>query len=398
MKHSIKNIFKNLSVFFVLATIFAGFGVLVAIDHTSSYTKVENLTNQKTIILEILNLSKESIEISLIKLQGKTTQLRYDVEKLHSLYEYSILEKLLLSNSKEYLSDLDTLDKLRVDFTKKADAYYNSSLDSEIHINELQESFNSLNSHITAIIIRSIYYDQAKFNVHKKVTYFAFLVILFATLWYRKRLALIYKDLEFLNNVNLQRYETFSQEAESISLKIKRKPVIAENPAMLDAVTGINNLKGMMNSYSERKGIKDSNFTSVTVFEVDNFSKTNKAYSQELTQSILKKIAFSISLHEQLTDVIARTDYNQFTVILSRATKDILFKDAENIRQSISELKLNSAEMGDIELSISGGHVIKPNNLSLEEAIRQAKKVLLHAQKTSKNRISQVKDLAHSEL
>lgn len=397
MKHSIKNIFKNLSTFFIFATVFAGFGVVVAIEHTSSYKKVENLANQRIIISEILNLSKENPEISLIELQGKTTQLKYDVEKLYSLYEYSLIEKFIL-NSKEYLSDLDILDKLRADFTKKANNYYKDTTDLNLNKNELQESFNSLNNHVNNIIIKSIYYDQAKFNIHQKVTYFAFIIILIASLWYRKRLALIYKDLEFLNNINLQGHNTFSQEAESISLKIRRKPVIAENPIMLDAVTGINNQKGMMNSYAERKGIKDSNFTSVTVFEVDNFSKTNKAYSQELTQSILKKIAFSISLHQQATDVVARTDYNQFTVILSRGTKDQLFKDADDIRCSIFELKLNSTEVGDVKVSLCGGHVLKPNNISLEEAIRQAKKILLHAQKNSKNRISQVKDLAHSEL
>lgn len=398
MKHSIQNIFKNLSTFFILATIFAGFGVIVAIDHSSSYEKVNNLTNQKVIIFDILNLSKENLEISLIKLQGGTTQLQYDVEKLHSLYQYSIFEKFILSNSKEYLGDLDLLDKLRADFTKKANTYYSTTQDSDLYKSELQESFNSLDTHINSMIIKSIYYNQATFNIHKKVTYFAFLAILFATLWYRKRLTLIYKDLEFLNNANLQQYNIFSLEAEAISQKIKRKPVVTDNPTMIDAVTGINNLKGMMSSYSEKKGMKDRNFTSVTVFEVDNFSKTNKAYSQELTQSILKKIAFSISLHQQITDVIARTDYNQFTVILSRETKDQLFKDADNIRHSISELKLSSTEAGEIELSISGGHVTKPNNQSLEEAIRQAKKVLLHAQKKSKNIISQVKDLAHSEL
>lgn len=398
MKHSIKNIFKNLHTFFVLATIFAGFGVFVAVDHTSSYTKVENLINQKDIILDISNLSKKNLEIALIELQGKTTQLKYDVEKLHSLYEYSMLEKLILSNSSEYLNDLDILDKLRADFTKKANVYYNNTIDSDIYKNELKDSFDSLNNHINTIITKSIYYDQEKFNIHKKVTYFAFIVILFATLWYRKRLSQIYKDLEFLNNVNLQQYETFTREAESISLKIKRKPIVTENPTMLDAVTGINNFKGMINSYSEKKGIKDNNFTSVTLFEVDNFSKVNKVYSQETIQNILKKIAFSISLHQLPTDVIARTEYNQFTVILSRATKDLLFKDAENIRRSISELKLNSQETGDIELSITGGHVVKPSNLSLEEAIRQAKKILLHAQENSKNIIFQVKDLANSEL
>lgn len=382
----------------MLATIFAGFGVLVAIDHTNSYTKVENLTNQKIIISEILNLPNETLEISLIKIQGKTTQLKYDVQKLHSIYKSSIMERFILLNSNEYLNDLNMLDKLRVDYTKRADSYYNNTANSNLYKNELQESFNSLNNHIDSMIVRSIYYEQVKFNIHKKVTYFAFIVILFATLWYRKRLALVYKDLEFLSNINSKQYDTFSQEAEAISQKIKRKPEIAENPFMIDAETGINNTQGMMNSYLEKKGIKDSNFTSVTVFEVDNFSKTNKAYSQELTQNILKKIAFSISLHQQATDVIARTDYNQFTVILSRETKDLLFKSVDDIRFSISELRLNSLEAGDIELSVSGGYVIKPNNLSLEEAIKKAKKVLLHAQKISKNRLSQIKDLAHSEL
>ena len=106
-------------------------------------------------------------------------------------------------------------------------------------------------------MIKSISYDQAKFNLHKQVTFIAFIIVLFAALWFRKQLALIYKDLELLSNPNFANYTFFSQEAEAISLKIKRKPPATENPAMLDAVTGINNLKGMMNSYSEKKGSFD---------------------------------------------------------------------------------------------------------------------------------------------
>ena len=144
--------------------------------------------------------------------------------------------------------------------------------------------------------------------------------------------------------------------------------------------------------------MKDENFTSLSILEIDNFSITNKAYSQELTQAILKKIAYIISLHEQVADVIARTDYNQFTIILSRAKREESFTEIDNIRKSISELKMSSPELGEIKITISGGYIIKPNNLSLEEAILQAKKVLRHAQENGKNRISQVKDLAQSEL
>jgi GGDEF domain-containing protein len=103
-------------------------------------------------------------------------------------------------------------------------------------------------------------------------------------------------------------------------------------------------------------------------------------------------------LHQQVTDVIARTEYNQFTIIFSRANKEQLFKEVDAIRQSISELKLSSPELGEITITLSGGYVIKPNNVSLEESIRQAKKVLKHAQNSGGNIISQIKDLAHSEL
>jgi diguanylate cyclase (GGDEF)-like protein len=399
MKNSIKAIFKNLSMFLIAAAVFAAFGVLAALDHSSSYTKIDNLNNQKKVVSEILNLPTDNLELSLIKLSGKTTQLQYDTDNLRSSYDYSFTERFVLLNSKEYLDDLSVLDSLIRKFNLSANEYYNNRRgDIELKENTLKQNAEVLKEHLNSIIFKAISYDKAKFNIHKNVTYFAFIVILLAALFFRKQLELIYKDLEFLNNANIVQYDTFSHEADSISLRIKRKPVVSENPAMLDAVTGINNLKGMMNSYAEKKGIKESNFTSVTVFEVDNFSKTNKAYSQELTQTILKKIAFSISLHQQAADVVARTDYNQFTVILSRPSKDQSFKDAEEIRKSISELKISTPELGDIEITLSGGHVVKPNNTTLEEAIRQAKKVLLHSQKTGKNKISQVKDVAQSEL
>jgi diguanylate cyclase (GGDEF)-like protein len=154
----------------------------------------------------------------------------------------------------------------------------------------------------------------------------------------------------------------------------------------------------MLSSYSSKKGMKDSNFTSVTVFEIDNFSKQKRAFSQEFTQAILKKVAFTISLHEQATDVIARTDYNQFTVILSRASKEQSFKDVDIIRQSISEIKFKVPGGDSTTITTSGGFIIKPNNLHLDEAIRKAKEVLIHAKKNGKNTISQIRDLAEHEL
>lgn len=398
MKHSVKNIFRNLLLSLGVAVIIAAVGVLVALDHASSYKKIDTLTNQKALASEILNLSKENLELSFIQLEGKKTQLRYDIEKLHSIYQQSFVERFIISNSKEYLADLDALELLRADFVKKANTYFEGKKDEEVKIAELTVSYNSYKNYIDTIIIKSLSYDQVKFNIQRWIIILVFATILIIAIWYRKRLSLIYKDLEFLNSVNFGHYDTFSQEVDAVLLKIKRKPTTSENPSMTDALTGINNLKGLMGAYAEKKETKDGAVTSVTVFEVDNFSASNKPYSQELTQSILKKIAFSVSLHRQATDIIARTDHNQFTVIFSRPNKEQLLKSVQNICKSIAELKISSPELGKIEVTLSGGHVIKPKNLSLAEAIRQAKKILSHAQKNGKNRIFQTKDVAQNEL
>lgn len=399
MKHSIKNIFNNLSIFLIVLALFTAGEAFLSFDHSSSYDKVDNLQNQKKIISSLTHLSKDDIELALIQFNGKSTQLHTDIEKLKSAYSYNFAERYIISNEKEYLSDLDKLDSLTTSFNEKAHEYYTKDEKDEIiKKRELDRSFYAINKQIDSIIIKSVEYNKSKFNLHSTLSYITFILVLLAVIWYRKRLNAIYGDIKYLYNVDQKNYTVFSEEVDSISLRMRRKPVTSDNPNMIDPVTGINNLKGMVNSYGEKKGMKESNFTSLTIIEIDNFSKTNRIYSQEFTQNILKKVAFTISLHEQATDVIARTDYNQFTIILSRPSKEASFKDVDIIRQSISELKLKSAGTGPVVVTISGGFIIKPNNVSLDEATREAKKVLEYSQARGKDKITQIRDIAEGEL
>ncbi len=399
MKHSIKKIFKNLSLFLFGVSLFAGISFLITIDNANSHIKINNLNNQKSIVSTLLNLPKNSIEIVVIELNGKSKQLSIEIEKLRTLYSYNFIEKYLLSNSKEYLSDLDELASLSVSFSKEASLYYEKeSQNGSETKEELEKKASLLTAKIDSIVLKAFTYNQAKFDIHKNIALLAFILILAGFIWYKKRLEAIYKDLEFLFHINYEKHMIFSEEVGAISLRIQKKPAVISDQTMIDPVTEINNLKGLSSSYTQKRGMKDENFTSLSILEIDNFSITNKAYSQELTQAILKKIAYIISLHEQAADVIARTDYNQFTIIFSRAKKEESFTEIDNIRKSVSELKISSPELGEIKITLSGGHIIKPNNLSLEEAILQAKKVLRHAQENGKNKISQVKDLAQSEL
>ena len=403
MKQSIKKIFMNLNTYLFFVLMVAFISMMLTLEQQLSFEKVNNLNKQKEIISSLTTLKKDDIELALIQFNGKSTQLHQEIDKLRSMYKYDYTDKLVFGNEKEYLTDLAQLSILTTQFNEAAHEFYTEDKDEKsraILEEDLHTAFLKINTHINNIMLKNITYNQAKFNLIKIATIVIFVLVLLATLWYRKKIFSIYKDIEFLYQIDKSKrdYVIYSLEADAISMRMNRKTVVTDNPTMIDPVTGINNHKGMVSSYSNKKNLKDSNFTSVTILEIDNFSKTKRAFSQELTQAMLKKIAYTISLHEQAVDVIARTDYNQFTLILSRVSKEQSFKDVDLIRQSIEELKFNVTNKGPVTITVSGGFIIKPNNTHLDEASRQAREILQYAKTTGTNRILQTRDLAERHM
>jgi diguanylate cyclase (GGDEF)-like protein len=401
MKHSIKKIFGNLSALLIFSTLLGLVAFALIMEQTFSFYKVKNLQEQKQIIASLKDLEKKDVDLAIIQFNGKSTQLYHEIDKLQTFFDYDFTADVMFGHKETYLQELDTLRSLTKRFNDIAIDYYTSDDSNATEkFENLKKAFYDINSYIDMLIIQDGTFIQEKSNFLRTIIIALFVLLLITTLWYRKRLQAIYADLMHLYSVegNKKDYVIFSEEADAIALRMKRKPTVTDNPAMLDPLTEINNAKGMMASYAEKKGMKDSNFTSVTVVEIDNFSKSNRAYSQEVSQAILKKVAFTISLYEQPTDVVARTDYNQFTIILSRASKEQSFKDIDVIRQSISELKFKIPDQGQVQITVTGGFIIKPNNVNLEDAIKQAKEIMYFAQKHGKNKIAQKRDMAEHEL
>jgi len=402
MKQSIKKIFQNLNTYLLFVLFIATIAMLIVLEYSLSFDKIDNLNKQKKIIATLTKLDKHDLELALIQFNGKSVQLHQEIDKLRLLYKYAYIDKYIVKNRDEYLNDLQKLSQLTDQFNQAAKNYYvdikNKQVEEEAK-KRLDSALFTITNHINSMLLKSISYNEIKFKLFKNVTIILFILILLATIYYRRLLNAIYRDINFLQRVDRDRktYNIFSQEADAISLQMNRKNIVTDNPDMIDTVTEINNYKGMINEYSAKKGLKDSNFTAVTVIEIDNFSKTNRAFPQDITQAILKKIAYTISLYEQPIDVIARTDYNQFTIILSRASKEQAYKDVELLRESITELKFNIPHKGATQITISGGFIIKPNNTSLEEAMKQAKEILHYAQSIGTNKILQTRDLAHRD-
>ena len=371
------------------------------LEQNFSYKKIENLDEQRAIIKSLTNIPRDDIELAQIQFNGKSNMLLVKIEQLKQLYKYDFVGKYIIYSEQEYMKDLNELIKITKEFNEAAKQYYvEDHRHDKQNRKRLQIAFAKINKKLDEIYIKNVHYNKQKSFIIAQLVTILLIVSLFTTFWYRRRLNIVLQDILFLSSIQptKKNYTTQTLEADAIQLRMRKKSGETIDPSLLDPVTDVLNHKGLRVVYSQKKNMKDGHFTSVTVLEIDNFSKANREYPQELTQAILKKVAFTLTLFEQATDVIARTDYNQFTIVIARPTKEQCYKEVELIRQSINELKFKLPSGEYTNISVSGGFVIKPNNKVLDDAIKQAKQVLQVAKERGGNMIAQMSDLTKLEV
>lgn len=372
------------------------------LEQNFSYKKIENLDEQRAIIKSLTNIPRDDIELAKIQFNGKSNMLLVKIEQLKQLYKYDFVGKYIIYSEQEYMKDLNELIKITKEFNQAARLYYvKSHKNDKENKKRLQIDFEKINKKLDDLYIKNVRYNKAKSFIIAQLVTVLLVVSLFTTIWYRRRLGMILEDILHLSSIQPSKkknYQTQTLEADAIQLRMRKKSNDSIDPSLIDPVTDVLNHKGLRAIYAQKKNMKEGNFTSVTVLEIDNFSKANREYPQELTQAILKKVAFTLTLFEQATDVIARTDYNQFTIVIARPTKEQCYKEIEMVRQSISELKFKLPNGEFTNITVSGGFVIKPNNKMLDDAVKEAKRILQVAKERGGNMIAQKSDLTQLEV
>jgi diguanylate cyclase (GGDEF)-like protein len=397
MKFSIDGVFKNIKFYFVIMTALLALISFIELSRQASFDKIQQLEEQKVLVNKIYQLGRNDLDYSLINTQGIGAQLKTNLSFLTSMTTNDFFGNILGLNDK-YKNKIEKLSLLEDAYISNANNYYQKK-DENIaqKFDELTVSKTSLLNQLNEMIVSDINEDYKKFSITQWIIYATLFLMLAGAWFYSKKLTVIYEDIRSLFAIGSERSPEAiqTQEVNTIKMRMIRKPSLSQAPSMIDPVTDIKNYKGMMQAYSEKKGIKENNYTAVCVFEIDNFKELEKNLSKEYTQSVLKKISFILSLYEQPTDVIARIEYDQFAVILSRETKIKAFDDCEAMRKSIDETVFNNPKGGTVAFTLSGGLVIKANNKSLEDAIKEAKEILQTAKANGKNRIAQIR--VHAE-
>ena len=400
MRWSIKQIFNNISTTLLALSIILGVLAIITFTLNSSVEKTDLLLHQKALIKEAYNLGRDDIQLSNIQLRGIIDNLKYDITKMQNAFSYDILGNYLFGHHVEYNKDLEQLTIKQLLYIEAADEYYDQSLEElETRLDEYDFAQAEYESKLFELEEKHLIYEAEKFNFIQYIIYLAFFVSLLATLWFTRRLSFIYKDLKTLYSVDLESKGRMylTEEAEMITKRMSRKPTATENPAFIDPVTEVNNYKGLLHGFANRKGNAGASLT-VCVFSLDKFRDIETKYKKDLANPILKKIAFVFSLYEQHTDVLGRIDYDQFVLVLNRNTKDAALNDCEQIRKCIEETKFRAPKGEMIKVTVSGGFVVKTPNKPLDQTIAHAKEILAAAITQGGNRIAQLRDHAERGL
>ena len=392
---SIKEIFANWQKFSLFALLLLLLVALTTISQDNSYTKSTNLLGQKQLVDTLATIGRKDLELASIQYRGKSTQLLFEYEKLSDLSAYDIVGNLLLDFGSDYREDLDTLKTHILTFNKVTEEWYDESEENLKERNDaMQNARYTLLAQIDKMLFKNIGYDIQKFEVQKWLIYASLIVALLLFAYYAMRFKTIFRDINSLYSVDTKgdEYTIVTDEIDVISKRMSRKQSPSDNPAMVDPITEISNYKGLLYAFSNRKG-KEGSSVSVCIFDIDDFKELDRRYPKSFTQMVLKKVAFMLSLHEQHTDILARTDYSQFAIVFSRNSMDQAYQECEQIRQTVEETAFKVPQGSTIHLTLSGGLVQKNANVTIEETIDIARDILAKSKTIGPNAIRQPKDV-----
>lgn len=132
---------------------------------------------------------------------------------------------------------------------------------------------------------------------------------------------------------------------------------------------------------------------SLMMIDIDHFKEINDTYGHKEGDMVLKKIAQIISKNVRLTDVCARFGGEEFVVVLPGICEDRTekFSIAERLRKAVEAADFIILQEKQIKLTISIGVAVRrfpgDKNLSVDELIEKADKLLYQAKREGRNRV-----------
>ncbi len=197
--------------------------------------------------------------------------------------------------------------------------------------------------------------------------------------------------LEIENNYGLYSYLLFATEIVFIAFGfyVGSKEQMISDVAIRDGLTGIYNLRFYIERLNQEIAHAHRSNTplSIVYFDLDHFKSVNDNYGHPAGDEVLRRVADEILSISRQQDIFARVGGEEFSLLLPDTSLNNAVTKAEQIRQLIEGLRIQTDKTTIINITISLGVVSLRKNENINDFYKRADKNLYLAKEQGRNRI-----------
>ena len=196
-------------------------------------------------------------------------------------------------------------------------------------------------------------------------------------------------DRDYLMQVSIQLAESIADYAALALADIKLRTSL-RTQAIQDPLTGLYNRRFMEETLQRetRLAERTAKPVGILMLDIDRFKAFNDANGHETGDALLKALGEVLKKQVRGSDVACRYGGEEFTIILHEATPEFSAQRAEQLRQSVSDIKLLHQGKSYTGFTVSIGVASFPGHgATWEEVLRAADQALYAAKEQGRNRV-----------
>jgi len=158
--------------------------------------------------------------------------------------------------------------------------------------------------------------------------------------------------------------------------------------ANTDALTGLPNRRHVMHRLAElwQESVENQKPVCCMMIDADHFKEINDAYGHDAGDVVLRELAKTLQYAVRTDDVVSRLGGDEFMVVCANTDKAGGMLVAEQIRQSVSVLRVSTADGGCWQGSVSVGLASRDAEMqSYESLLKAADNGVYEAKRAGKN-------------
>jgi diguanylate cyclase (GGDEF)-like protein len=163
-----------------------------------------------------------------------------------------------------------------------------------------------------------------------------------------------------------------------------------EEESIRDGLTNLFNRRFMEIALERelRLAVRSKTELSLLMLDIDHFKRFNDTFGHDAGDQVLREVADILSASVRAEDIVCRYGGEEFLLILPGMGTDGSFQRAEEIRKSVSMMRLEFQGKGVQEITTSIGVSTYPQaGYTVDELIRAADQALYKAKESGRNRV-----------